>query len=175
VKPGSESECESRSRGLGCFTIYTARANHDRCLGRVVLVRTLLQNSRTILGDPRSVGATKVEGSVKDSPGTAGCCLSQPAQFVAESVIEMKRDKGSSRSGDRGQSLNPTRPPSKPSSSRRRQRPTHSSAPSLSCLTLAISMKTTGREIGTLIVVVLKAVCGSHGPTPYVLPPAIDS
>jgi hypothetical protein len=35
-------------------------------------------------------------------------------------------------------------------------------------------MKAKGREIGTLIVVVLKAVCGFQSTTPDVLFPAID-
>ena len=43
------------------------------------------------------------------------------------------------------------------------------SPPLYPILLLAISMKTVGREIGTLVVVVLKAVCGFHRSTPYVL------
>ena len=96
-------------------------------------IRTLLQNSMTILGDVKTTGATKVAGSVRDSLGMSGvaCCWSQFAQFGSEPVIGMKHDKSSKGqvTWHRPLNLSFVCLLSKSSGRRRRQRRTLSSAP----------------------------------------------
>ena len=89
--------------------------------GRLLAIRTLLQNSMTILGDASTVGATNVAGSVGESRRIAdgGRCWSLSAQF--EPLIVTKRDKSSKWSGDLPPVLEPRRPLSQSSGRRERQ------------------------------------------------------